>query len=898
MKLKFKIQYTTKWGESLWVEVTTCTVDGVRKTYSQRMNTEDGQWWAVEVAVMESRQRVFASLEYEYQVRNADNGIIRREWNMVKRSLPCENAHDYVMNDSWKDVPLMSHLYTLACIATTGRQSVAGGELHPQRLPLYRKTIMFRVSAPQINEGQAVAVCGSHPSLGGWSVSRYMKMTYVGRTIWTLTMNVDALYSDIEYKYIVVDESSHELLQWEGGENRHVEVGEMSDGEVVVLDDGTLRMAEETWKGAGVAVPVFALRSNHSCGVGDFGDLSRMVDWMAETGMKILQILPVNDTTMQHNWQDSFPYNIISVNALHPQYIDLEQVGTLSDEGLMTEYSRRRAELNSLEYSDYEAVERVKSDYMHRIFDERKATLDSDADFRIFVNDNFDWLMPYTAFCLLRDKYNTARFTDWGDYAVYDRKKAKALNETEEAKYIHYVQYQLHIQLKRAADHARTVGVALMGDMPIGVSKDSAEAWANTSLFNLDCQTGTMPDSINRQGQNWGFPTYNWKAMEEDKYRWWKSRLKRCQTYFSAMRIDHVLGFFRVWEIPDSCIDGLCGHFSPAIPMNEEEMAYYGLTFRKDVYTRPIINDKIIERTFGIHANFVREKYLVKKAYELYDLKPEYDTQRKIHDAFGGRNDESSLWIRDGLCRLVANVLFVPDKNYSSMYHPRVNAYKSSAYQMLSSEERDAFMRLYNNYYYERHNALWEYCGRLRLSMILNGCDMLACAEDLGQSLNCVSSVLEQLRIPSLELQRMPKQGDSDFAHLEANPYLSVATISTHDMAPLRLWWQENQQRTQHYYAEMMQKEGRAPEQLTTVLAEEIIARHLYSPSMMCVLAIQDWLSMDNELRLNNPRNERINTPGDSFNQWKYRMNVSIERLMGEERFNQKIRTMIKRSKR
>ena len=897
MKLRFKIQYTTKWGESLWVEVTTCTIDGVRKTYSQQMNTDDGEWWAVEVAVMESRQRVFTSFEYEYQLRNSDNGIIRREWNMVKRSLPCENAHDYVMNDSWKDVPLMSHLYSLACITTSGRLET-GGSQSPQRLPLYRKTIMFRISAPQINKGQSIAICGNHPALGGWSVSRYMKMMYVGHTVWTLTMNVDNLYSNIEYKYIVVDDNSHELLQWEGGENRIVDVKEMRDGEVVVLDDRTLRIAEETWKAAGVAVPVFSLRSNHSCGVGDFGDLGRMVDWVSETGMKILQILPVNDTTMQHNWQDSFPYNIISVNALHPQYIDLEQVGPLDDDRLMTEYNRRRTELNSLDYSDYEGVERVKSEYMHRIFDCRKESLANDADFCKFVVDNSDWLIPYTAFCILRDANHTARFTDWGENAVYDRKKAKAINETEEAEYIHYVQYLLHKQLQAAADYARRKGVVLMGDMPIGVSKDSAEAWANPSLFNLDSQAGTMPDYLNRHGQNWGFPTFNWDAIEDDKYRWWHERLRNCQRYFSAIRIDHVLGYFRIWEIPNESIDGLCGHFSPSIPLNEDEMAYYGFTFHKDIYTRPIITDKIIERTFGIHANYVREQYLNKKAYDMYDLKPEVDTQKKIHEQFAGRNDESSIWIRDGLCRLASNVLFVHDKNDASMYHPRVNAYKSSAYQMLSGEERDAFMRLYNNYYYERHNSLWEYKGNLHLSMIFNGCDMLTCAEDLGQSLNCVGNVLEQLRIPSLEVQRMPKQGESDFAHLEANPYLSLTTISTHDMSPLRLWWQENQQRTQHYYADMLQKEGRAPEQLTTVLAEEIIARHLYSPSMMCVLTIQDWLSMDGELRSNNPRSERINTPGDSFNQWKYRMNVTIEKLMADTRFNAKIMTMIKRSKR
>ena len=900
MKLRFKIQYKTKWGESLWLALTVKTASGLKntKTFSQRMNTDDGEWWTGEMVLLEKRGTVYSWFQYEYIVM-ADDGktVIRREWNVVKRRFPCDVDHDYVMDDYWRDVPLMAHLYSAACITTNQRIDVAADGQQPLRQPLYRKTLFFNVSAPQIRKGQSIAVCGSHPALGGWNPTRYMKMNYAGRTVWTLTMNVDSLFADIEYKFIVVDDLTHQLLEWEGGDNHRVDVSQMRDGEVLVLDGGILRLAEDTWRAAGVAIPVFSLRSEHSCGVGDFGDLALFADWLAETGMKIMQILPVNDTTMQHNWQDSYPYNIISVRALHPQYLDLEQVGALADKNLMTEYNRRRTELNALDHTDYEAVERVKSEYMRRVYYERHDAIAADADFARFVEENA-WLKAYAAFCILRDRNHTARFSDWGENAVYSRKVADEIAETDEARFIFYVQYLLHQQLRRATDHARQLGIAIMGDMPIGVSRDSAEAWSNPTLFNLDCQTGTMPDNINRNGQNWGFPTYNWDEMEKDGYRWWHERLQHSQQYFSALRIDHVLGFFRVWEIPDGNVDGVKGHFSPSMPLTDSEIGYYGLTFHRDIYTRPIINDKIIDRIFGIHANYVREQYLIRKAYDLYDLKPECDTQKKIHCLFGGRNDESSLWIRDGLCRLVTNVLFIADSRDPSLYHPRVNAFNTTAYQMLSPDDRDAFMRLYNNYYYERHNGLWEFKGRQRLSMILNSCSMLTCAEDLGTTPPCVAQVLDQLRIPSLEVQTMPKQHDIDFAHLEANPYLSLATITTHDMAPMRLWWQDNQQRAQHYYAEMLQKEGRAPEQLTTVLAEEIIARHLYSPSMMCVISLQDWLAIDSELRSRNPRSERINTPGDSYNRWQYRMHVTIERLMGETRYNNKIKTMIKRSKR
>ena len=900
MKLRFRLQYKTKWGESLWIALKVKNAASMKniKTFSQRMTTDDGECWTGEMVLIEKRGTPFLWFQYEYMVMSDDGTtVIRREWNVVKRCLPCDGEHDYVMNDCWRDVPLMAHLYSSACSVTNHHIDVASDEQQPLRQPLYRKTLFFSISAPQIKKGQSIAVCGSHPALGGWNPTRYMKMSYAGRTVWSLTMNVDSLFSDMEYKFVVVDDNTHQLLQWEGGDNHAVDVSEMRDGEVMLLDGGILRIAEDTWRAAGVAVPVFSLRSEHSCGVGDFGDLLRFVDWLAATGMKILQILPVNDTTMQHNWQDSYPYNIISVRALHPQYIDLEQVGQLADKNLMTDFYRRRKELNSLDYTDYQSVERVKNEYMRRIYDERREAIAKDAGFLQFVESN-NWLKPYAAFCILRDRYNTARFSDWGMDAEFSWKKVDELAETDEAQFIFYLQYQLHLQLKRAASHAHELGIAIMGDMPIGVSRDSAEAWSESSLFNFDSQTGTMPDNVNRNGQNWGFPTYNWDAMEKDDYRWWHQRLRHSQQYFSALRIDHILGFFRVWEIPFDDVDGLKGNFSPSIPLTEEEIGYYGLTFHKDLYTRPLINDKIVERIFGIHANYVREQYLVHKAYDLYDLKPECNTQKKIHAVFGGRNDESSIWIRDGLCRLASNVLFVVDKHDHSMFHPRVNAFNTTAYQLLSADDRDAFMRLYNNYYYERHNGMWEFKGRQRLSALFGSSNMLVCAEDLGSLPSCVPNVLEQLRIPSLEIQTMPKQHDIDFAHLEANPYLSLATITTHDMAPLRLWWQENPHRAQHYYAEMLQKEGRAPEQLTTVLAEEIIARHLYSPSMMCVISIQDWLAMDSELRAKNPRGERINTPGDSYNRWQYRMNVTIERLMTETQYNTKLKTMIKRSKR
>ena len=611
--------------------------------------------------------------------------------------------------------------------------------------------------------------------------------------------------------------------------------------------------------------------------MGDFGDLKRMVDWAVATGMKIIQLLPVNDTTTDGRWHDSYPYNITSCFALHPHYLDLEQLGELKSKNAMTAYRRQQRELNALPYSDYEAVERVKSEYVSDIFAERGEQTLASNGFKAWYEENKEWLEPY------------ARYNVQG-----------TMND-EHVQRKMYVQYHLYLQLKAAADYARSHGVVLKGDVPIGVNRDSVETALHPELFHLDCQTGAPPDAFSPLGQNWGFPTYNWetggKRLKVSLEDWLHQRYRWMEQYFDAIRIDHVLGFFRIWEIPNDAIYGLLGHFSPALPLTVGEIEYFGLPFRR-VFTRPFINDRILERFFGMHAQYVRDTFLVAKAYGLYELKADFDTQRKVRDYFEGRGDENSLWIRDGLYRLIANVLFVEDPRQPEMYHPRIAAYQEPVYEALNSEEKDAYMRLYNNYFYQRHSLFWGSGAMHRLGDTLSDTRMLVCAEDLGMLPDCVAPVLDALRILTLEIQTMPKQNSFEFSHLDGYPYRSVCTFSTHDMSPMRLWWEESPERTQRYYVTMLQKEGRAPEHLPAHIAEEIIARHLYCPSMLCVLSLSDWLAMDSELRRKNPREERINVPSDSYNRWQYRMHLTIEELLKAERYNNKVRTMITRSKR
>lgn len=912
MKLKFVIPYRTEWGQSLRVEICYYFADGHSRKEMLSLTTQDGETWWLETVVMQRGNRgTISSFDYSYRVVDENGKLLRREWNIVKRHWKADASRSFLFIDQWRDIPLNSLLYSNAYQVIMKRSVRTTSLISDVAVPLFRKTVVFRVSAPQLESGQCLAIVGSHPALGGWNPTRYLLMQPIGNHEWMLSVNVGGVPLPFEYKYIVVDEKTNGLKSWEEGENRSSGDVSLADGEVLVLQGEPLRLSEIVLRAAGVVVPVFSLRSEHSCGVGDFGDLYRLVDWAVETGLRVIQLLPVNDTTTSHTWSDSHPYNIISNHALHPHYLDLEQLGELGDKTKMLAFYRKRRELNMLSSVDYLSVDRVKMAYAWDFFQETgKKMLDTDEFKRFFVK-NRSWLEPYASFCVLRDEFSTADTCKWGDYSDFSQDILNRILSDESRQdrlsFIFFIQYHLHLQLLRASEYAHKHSVALKGDLPVGIFRDSVETWVHKDLFNLNEQMGTPPDKETPCGQNWGFPTFKWDVLDsldsattlqESLISWWHDRISWFEQYFDAIRVDHILGYFRTWTIPKNAITGLLGHFSPSLPLSVEEIGQFGLTFRREMMTRPFINDNILNRLFGIHADYVRDNFLVKQSYGLYNLKEAFSTQKDVKRHFENRNDEHSEWIREGLMRLTENILFVEDEQQNGMYHPRIEAYKTPVYDMLSLEEKDAYMRLYNNYFYERHDGFWASKADRILHEVFAESKLLVCGEDLGMLPKSVRPVLDRCRILTLEVQSMPKTFGFEFEHLDAYPYRSVATLSTHDMPPLRLWWEENAGRTQHYFTTMLQKEGRAPRELPVRIAEEIIARHLYCPSMLCIFSIQDWLSMDSSLRSPDVYSERINSPFDSFNQWKYRMNVSIEDLLGAKSFNRRIHTMVERSKR
>ena len=890
MNIYFNINYQTVFGEQLVLNVVETNTGGDVKTTPYRMSTIDGKrWWYCLALKADNR---LSTVEYYYSVE-AQGTEVRREWTTLthRLELSAKHATSYTIYNRWIDMPEDSYRYSAAfteCI-----------HHHHPVLPAssaYAKTVRIAVRAPQLRSGQQLVLVGAGKALGEWTVSRGIPMTEHNTHEWVADIDADTLKErTMEFKFVATQTGDKALPLWEEGLNRKVELPGLSGGEVMVyeLDQSFYALCDE--KVAGTLVPVFSLRSKGSFGVGDFGDLRMMVDFVSSTHQRALQILPINDTTITHTWTDSYPYSCISIFALHPQYADLRQLPTLNDEDRQRHYEQLGKELNALPQIDYERVNEGKLGFLRELFAQEGKTTLATVGFKEFFADNSQWLVPYAQYCYLRDTYGTADFAQWPDHQTWDEADRKALTNPRTKAYrdvafYYFVQYILFVQMRDVHTHARKRGVILKGDIPIGVNRHGCDVWMEPGYFHLDGQAGAPPDDFSVNGQNWGFPTYNWEAMLADGCRWWVRRFSYMARFFDAYRIDHVLGFFRIWEIPIDAVHGLLGQFSPSQGMTREEIEAYGLGFREELFTRPFITGWVLDRIFHEQANEVRERFLEPIDDTYYRLKAECDTQRKIEAM--GLDDN----LRDGLYALVSDVLFVRDRKEAGKYHPRISAQFDFVYESLGNGNKQAFNRLYDDYYYRRNNQFWYGEAMKKLPKLVEATRMLVCAEDLGMVPDCVAWVMKQLRILSLEIQSMPKDPQVRFGVLASNPYRSVCTISSHDMPTLRQWWDEDGRRTQDYYNTVLQRSGTAPHPLPGWLARDIVAQHLASPSMLCILSIQDWMAIADTLRLADANAERINIPANPHHYWRYSMHIAIEDLMDNTDFKTNISELILQS--
>ena len=806
MKIQFNLEYKTTFGEELVINFLT---DG-EPSEQHRMTTGDGLHWTCEVT-MAAQPGTY--IDYSYSLMHGDKQL-RQEWLVAPHRLEfaASQAARYTVYDHWLDIPEDSYLYSSAftdCVARRERQLSTPSE--------YSRTIRLKVRAPQLYGGEHLGLIGGCDALGDWETRHALPMAEHEPNEWVISLDADKLPQTFEFKF-VAQRSGQTIPIWENGMNRMVSLPEMEAGNVVVYELPQAFFPIYPWKGAGTVVPVFSLRSEGSFGVGDFGDLKMMIEWCEKTHQRALQILPITDTNMTGSWQDSYPYNSISIYALHPQYCDFRQLPLLKDEAERQRFEQLRHALNALPQIDYERMFKAKMAYLRLIFKQESAKTKRSAAYKRFVEDNREWLEPYARFCMNRDKYGTAEFSKWPKEA--NNKKAKTSAQLD---FWYFVQYHLDRQMREAHTYARAHSVILKGDIPIGISRDGVEAWVEPRYFNLNGQAGAPPDPFSADGQNWGFPTYNWDEMLQDGCQWWVRRFRKMAQYFDAYRIDHVLGFFRIWEIPVPEKSGLKGQFAPALGMSREEIESYGIC---------------------------------------------------------GHLDD----------------LFLADHKRSDRWHPRIAVQFQPAYEALTEDEKNNFNRLYNDYFYHRNNQFWYQEAMKKLPRLTQATRMLVCAEDLGMVPDCVPWVMNELRILSLEIQSMPKESKYRFGRLSHNPYRSVCTISTHDMPTLRQWWDENDERTQDYFSTILRRGGEAPHPLPGWLAKDIVSRHLTCPSMLCLLSLQDWLSIDERLRLPDQNAERINIPANPRHYWRYRMHLTIEQLLAADDLNKEINTLIVQS--
>ena len=812
MKINFHLEYQTTFGEELALNI---LLDG--KTEQHKMDTLDGIHWTCELS---KAVKTCAYIDYYYSVMRGGKET-RHEWLVEphRLELQAKKGARYTAYDHWLDIPEDAYLYSTAfteCVAARGLKMSEPTD--------FAKTVRLKVRAPQLRNFERLAIIGGGEALGNWEALRAIDMTEHENNEWVVSLDADTLPQTFEFKFVALDDVEDVTPLWENGMNRTVTLPEMELGDVVVYELSQAFFPLYPWKGAGTVIPVFSLRTEGSFGVGDFGDLKLMIDWCAKTKQRILQVLPINDTNMTRTWQDSYPYNSISIYALHPQYTDFRQLPAIKDETKRKSFETLRQELNELPQIDYERMFEAKMDYLHEIYAQEGSKVLKTAAFKQFFEQNKEWLVPYAAFCHYRDLYGTATFLEWPDHHELPASERESMSKPttklyKEVAFWYFVQFNLDQQMHAAHAHARAQRVILKGDIPIGISRDGVEAWVEPKYFNLNGQAGAPPDPFSADGQNWGFPTYNWDEMLKDGCSWWVRRFRKMAEYFDAYRIDHVLGFFRIWEIPVPYKSGLMGQFSPALGMSREEIEAYGVQFNEG--------------------------------------------------------------------------LFLVDHKRDDRWHPRIAVQYQEAYQQIDEGQKANFNRLYNDYFYRRNNQFWYTEAMKKLPKLTQATRMLVCAEDLGMVPDCVPWVMNELRILSLEIQSMPKDSSVRFGHLSRNPYRSVCTISTHDMPTLRQWWDEDEGLTQDYFNSMLYRGGAAPHPLPGWLAKDIVSRHLTSPSMLCLLSFQDWMSIDEGLRLPDANAERINIPANPRHYWRYRMHITIEQLMAADDFNNEISTLI-----
>ena len=897
IKLSFHLKYQTTYGQSIFIYGNHPLLGGGAADKAIPLVYLNETYWVLHLNFPKTDHE--EKIIYHYLIRDDQGGEILDWGNDKSIDLGNTLKEELVLIDTWNFAGQMENVFfTEPFTATLLKDKV---ECVLAKKITKTKTHLFKVKAPLLKKGETLCMIGESDILGNWDIQKTTPVTKIKDSVYfELALDLKQTAFPLIYKYGIYDTKKKAFISYEDGNNRVI-YEPASKNKLVICNDGFAALNNTQWKGAGVAIPVFSLRSNDSCGVGEFSDIKLLVDWSKKIGLKLIQLLPVNDTTATHSWMDSYPYAAISAFALHPLFIRIDEMILPKQENLIESYLIEKEKLNALEAVDYEGVMQLKWKVLRTLFDKNGKHELASASFTEFFNNNAHWLVSYSAFSYLRELHGTVNFNEWPTHAKYNEAAIQKLVDPKASTYTkisfyYYVQFHLHLQLKSASRYAHENGIIIKGDIPIGVYRYGADAWQHPTLFHMDKQAGAPPDDFAVKGQNWGFPTYNWEKMAATNYSWWKLRFEQMRFYFDAFRIDHILGFFRIWSIPMHAVDGIMGRFVPAIPVSLLEFHSKGNSFDANRFTQPFINETNLFQTFGYDNEYVKNNYFESIAENRYAFLPAFQTQVQVVNHFKTLpKDDWQDKIQNGLLNLLTNVILFEDEKMGQ-YHFRFNIEGTSSFQALEDRTKDLLRSLYNDYFFVKQNHTWEKEALEKLPNLKRATNMLICGEDLGLVPACLPEVMKQLGILSLEVQRMPKANNTVFFNPKDAPYLSVVTPSSHDTSTLRGWWEEDPSKTQQFFKEQLEQSGEAPKFCEPWINKAILLQHLYSPAMWSIFQLQDYLGVDAKLRRQDPHAERINEPANPKHYWRYRMHLSLETLIASKSFNEQWAIAIKES--
>ena len=635
----------------------------------------------------------------------------------------------------------------------------------------------------------------------------------------------------------------------------------------------------------GVLVPVSALKSTESLGVGEFADLPALARWCTSVGLDLIQILPVNDT----GWQPS-PYSALTAFGLHPIYIritDLPEYTSLQG-AIRKEIDEQLTRVRESHESDqrirYGELNDAKYDLLRRIYEANAPDgalgprLASTVDAYL---DESAWVLPFAAFKALKERHNGAPWTEWNELRDVHpdslRIFAEKPDNRADLRFHAWVQLRLEEQFAAAAKAVDEAGVILKGDLPILINEDSADAWMHRDYFSVQYRAGSPPDAENPLGQNWGLPTYDWNALARDNFSWWRERLEHASRFYAAYRIDHVLGFFRVWSIPSTDFTGYLGHYVPGASATRQRLNEVGMDDGRIRWlAEPHIRGEWIRGDLGDEADAVADAAL--DQIDDQDLFVFTDSIRGERDlSLLGLSDEATGWLHQQYRNRA--LVELEDGNMVQAW----SFGDCSRFRELQDHEKEPMWHIASQLVAESEDA-WEEQGRRVLSMMRDATDMLPCAEDLGSIPDCVPGVLQSLHILGLRIPRWARRWHEEgqpYIPVSEYPFFTVCAPSVHDTTTLRGWWDEEREKKAFWHS--IGLSGEPPAEYTTDAAGSVLGALLETTSALCVLQMQDLLALTSDKRSASPEDERVNVPGtmSAFN-WGYRMPCTLEGLSGD----------------